>query len=231
MPRVSKLAVLLALMVCGWSGTASAATLHPVDSFRNPIFVSSDPSEPDRLLVAEREGVLVEAAPSGQRQLADITELVSCCASERGLLSISPAPDFNVSGRFYAAYAGTPAAGGQEGDIHVDSFRPDPGTPGQEIREPLLVIGHAENPNHNGGQLQFGPDGYLYISTGDGGGGGDVPGNAQNTESLLGKLLRIEPRPGQLPPYAIPPGNPFALAAGRDEIWAYGLRNPWRYSF
>jgi hypothetical protein len=79
--------------------------------------------------------------------------------------------------------------------------------------------------------LQLGPDGHLYVSLGDGGGGGDPLGSGQNTETLLGKILRIDPRPGQEPPYAIPAGNPFVGAPGRDEIWAHGLRNPWRLSF
>ncbi|MDX6601054.1 MAG: hypothetical protein QOF13_256 [Solirubrobacterales bacterium] len=155
---------------------------------------------------------------------------MTCCEVERGLLSIAPAPDFGSSGRFYAAYTGTPAAGGAEGDIHIDSFRPGPGG-GAPFREPILSVGHAANANHNGGQLQFGPDGDLYISLGDGGGGGDPLESGQDTEVLLGKILRIDPHPGQSPAYAIPPGNPFASGPGRDEIWAYGLRNPWRFSF
>jgi Glucose / Sorbosone dehydrogenase len=162
--------------------------------------------------------------------IADVTSLVSCCESERGLLSIAPAPDFDSSGRIYVAYTGKPSAGGAEGDVHVDAFRVLPGG-GTTVREPILSVGHALNPNHNGGQLQFGPDGYLYISVGDGGGGGDPLHSGQDSEVLLGKILRIDPRPGQLPAYSIPPGNPFAAGPGRDEVWAYGLRNPWRFSF
>jgi hypothetical protein len=211
---------------------AGAATLDPIGAFKRPIFVTSNPSDPDRLLIVEREGRVVEASPGGTRRLvADFSSLVSCCDSERGLLSIAPAPDFASSGRFYAAYTGKPLAGGGEGDIHVDSFRPDPQGEGRVIREPILSIGHAQQSNHNGGQLQFGPDGHLYLSTGDGGGGGDPFENGQNTEALLGKILRIDPRPGQEPPYVSPAGNPFLGVPGRDEIWAYGLRNPWRFSF
>jgi hypothetical protein len=220
--------ILLAALV---ASDACAATLEPIGTFKQPMFVSSDPGNPDRLLVAEREGTVVEASPTGTRLFADLRPLVSCCDSERGLLSIAPAPDFGGTGRFYAAYTGRPLAGGQEGDIHVDSFRPDPQGVGQVIREPILSVGHAQQANHNGGQLQLGPDGYLYISTGDGGGGGDPFENGQDTEALLGKILRIDPRPGQEPPYVIPAGNPFVGSAGRDEIWAFGLRNPWRFSF
>ena len=94
----------------------------------------------------------------------------------------------------------------------------------------MLEIDHHAETNHNGGQLQFGPEGDLYIGVGDGGSEGDPHNYGQNTDVLLGKILRIAPLPGG--GYAIPPGNPFAKAAGhRGEIWAYGLRNPWRFSF
>lgn len=199
--------------------------LQTIERFNRPISIAANPSDPGRLLVAERGGLVKEVSPAGTALLLDLTSLVSCCVSERGLLSIAPAPDYAASGRLYVAYTGTTAAGGAEGDIHVDSFRP--GQP----REPILSIPHATRPTHNGGQLQFGPDGYLYIATGDGGGVGDPDDNAQDLESPLGKLLRIDPRPGQSPPYVAPAGNPFLGVSGLDEIWAYGLRNPWRFSF
>lgn len=223
-------AVAVACLSIG-SGSAEAATLRPIGDFDLPIYVTSSPQDPDRLLVAERKGTIVEVAPEGRRQLADLSSVIACCESERGLLSIAPAPDFAGSGRIYVAYTGTPAAGGAEGDIHVDSFRPDPANPDAFLREPIISVEHADEPNHNGGQIQFGPDGLLYVSLGDGGGIGDPFGNGQDTEELLGKLLRIEPRPGQTPSYASPAGNPFAGGPGRDEIWASGLRNPWRFSF
>lgn len=219
--------LLVGLVSCG--GTATAATLEPIGTFSQPVYATSDPLDPDRLLVGERRGRVIESGPTGTRQLLDFSALVTCCESERGLGSIAPAPDFAVSGRVYVAYTGTPAAGGAEGDVHIDSFRPGP--EGATIREPLLSLDHALRPNHNGGQLQFGPDGHLYIGLGDGGGAGDPDGNGQDTETLLGKIIRIDPRPGQDPSYAIPSGNPFASGPGRDEIWAFGLRNPWRFSF
>jgi hypothetical protein len=159
----------------------------------------------------EREGRVVEDNDGSRSVFADLTDLVSCCESERGLLSIALAPDFDSSGRFYAAYAGKPAAGGAEGDVHVDAFRHDGAA---LVREPLFSVGHATNANHNGGQLEFGPDGNLYISVGDGGGGGDPFESGQDLGSLLGKILRLEPRPG-----------------AEAQIWSYGLRNPWRFSF
>lgn len=212
------------------SGSAGAASLQPVGNFNQPVYVTSSPTNPDRLLIVEREGTIVERGPSATQQLFDLTELVSCCDVERGMLSIAPAPDFESSGRIYVTYTGTSQAGGAEGDVHLDSFRPNPAG-GAPIREPILSVGHAQEANHNGGQLQFGPDGHLYMSLGDGGGTGDPFENGQDTEELLGKILRIDPRPGQVPAYSIPAGNPFAGAVGRDEIWAFGLRNPWRFSF
>jgi hypothetical protein len=211
--------------------SAAAFSLRPVGNFDEPISITSDPVHADDLLIGERAGRVVEATPTGRTELVDLTSLVSCCESERGLLSIAPAPDFDSSRRFYIAYTGTPAAGGAEGDVHVDSFRPDPADPSQALREPILSVEHSAEENHNGGELQFGPDGHLYIGLGDGGGTGDPPGNAQNTEVLLGKILRIDPRPGQTPSYTVPAENPFVGVPGRDEIWAYGLRNPWRFSF
>ena len=172
------------------------------------------PSNAERLLVAEREGVVVEVARRARSQIADLTSLVTCCECERGLLSIAPAPDFDSQRpplrRLYRQ------AGGRrrEGDVHVDSFRPDP-RPDALIREPILSVSHAARPNHNGGQLQFGPDGHLYISLGDGGGGGDPLRQRRRTpKSLLGKILRIDPHPGQSRPTRSRPGNPFAGGAG-----------------
>lgn len=230
MRRFAPSTVFAVIALCLSCSPAGAAALEPIGEFKQPISITSDPENAERLLVAEREGTVLEVGPEGRRPIADLTPLIACCLSERGLLSIAPAPDFHSSGRLYVAYTGTAAAGGAEGDVHVDSFRPGPGG-GPPVREPILSVEHSLNPNHNGGQLQFGPDGHLYISLGDGGGGGDQPGNAQNAEVLLGKILRIDPRPGQVPPYVVPADNPFVGKPGRDEIWAYGLRNPWRFSF
>jgi len=206
--KLAALAISLSLLC---SASASAAALQPVGVFEQPIFVTSDPGNPDRLFVAEREGKVIEVGSGGVAEFADLTSLVSCCASERGLLSIALAPDLDASGRFFAAFTGKVAAGGAEGDIHVDAFHREGGG---LLREPILSIGHSVNANHNGGQLEFGPDGYLYVSTGDGGGGGDPFESGQSLSSLLGKILRLEPR------------------AGADAaIWSYGLRNPWRFSF
>jgi Glucose / Sorbosone dehydrogenase len=227
---ILKLAALCLSLPLAVAATASAATLEPVGQFDQPIFVTSDPGNSSRLFVVERRGTVMEVDDGAVAEFADLTAagLVSCCESERGLLSIALAPDFDSSGRFYAAYTGTPAAGGAEGDIHLDAFRH---SGGDLLREPILTIGHAINPNHNGGQLQLGPDGYLYLSTGDGGSSGDPLGSGQSVDTLLGKILRIDPHPGATPAYGVPTDNPFVGQPGRDEIWSYGLRNPWRFSF
>jgi hypothetical protein len=219
--------VLLALA----AAAAGATTLKSIGSFEQPIFVTSDPVQPERLFVVERPGRVAEVVDGGAPRLyADLTPLVSCCEGERGLLSIALAPGFHTTGRFYAAYTGKPAAGGSEGDIHVDAFVAD--SAGGVTRTPILSIPHSLESNHNGGQLQFGPDGHLYISTGDGGGGGDPFESGQSLNTLLGKILRIDPHPGATPAYSVPADNPFAGATpGEDEIWAYGVRNPWRFSF
>ena len=233
--------ILFAVLLLGLFGalsvsSASALVLSPLGGvekpaeFEQPIYVTSAAADPERLFVVERPGRVVEFAAGAKRPYADLTGLVACCLSERGLLSIALAPDFATTGGFYAAYTGTPAAGGAEGDFHLDYFTPN-GDAGAVSRSPILSFDHSAEPNHNGGQLQFGPDGRLYVSTGDGGGNGDPNGNGQSLDTLLGKILRIEPRPGQVPAYSAV-GNPFAgTTPGRDEIWSYGLRNPWRFSF
>jgi glucose/arabinose dehydrogenase len=119
-----------------------------------------------------------------------------------------------------------------QGNIEVDSFkrkRKSPTRAEARSRRKVIEVPHPVNSNHNGGQLQFGPDGFLYLGTGDGGSGGDPDGNAQNRGTLLGKLLRIDPRKGG--GYRSPRSNPFKRGKGRDEIYALGLRNPYRFSF
>ena len=212
------------------AASAKAATLQPLGNFNQPIYVSSDPGNPERLFVVEREGKIEQVQAGVESTFADITTAVGCggaCSGERGLLSIALAPDFDSSGRLYLDYAND-----VDGTIHVAELRASGASaPTASLRD-VLSIPHGEESNHNGGQLQFGPDGYLYISTGDGGGADDQHHNAQNLNSLLGKILRIDPSPGGPLPYAVPRGNPFPGAlAPANTIWAYGLRNPFRFSF
>lgn len=144
--------------------------------------------------------------------------------NEQGLLGLAFHPDYENNGTFYVNYTG------KGGDTYVSSFSvtSDPNLSDPESEKVLLHIPQPYT-NHNGGHLLFGPDGYLYIGTGDGGSAGDPQSNAQNLNSLLGKMLRIDVDHGD--PYAIPADNPFIDGEGLPEIWAYGLRNPWRYAF
>ena len=203
--------------------------LVKIGNFDAPVFATGAPGQGTRLFVVEKAGRI--AIVSNGHKLAapflDISQKVGSTGEEQGLLSMAFAPDYASSGLFYVYYTD------HAGDIHVDQLRrsatnPDVADPGSA--RSVLSIEHHLYPNHNGGQLQFGPDGYLYLGVGDGGSEGDPLGNGQNTDVLLGKLLRIAPKPGG--GYAIPAGNPFVGQAGkRAEIWAYGLRNPWRFSF
>ncbi len=152
----------------------------------------------------------------------DITDRVQA-GGERGLLSIAFAPDYPQSGHFYAWYT----ENGGDTVLSRFSVSADPDVADAASEQVLLEIDQPAS-NHNGGRLQFGPDGMLYLGTGDGGGAGDPDDNAQTLSTLLGKLLRLDVDPAH-GTYAIPPGNPFTGTGGpRDEIWAYGLRNPWR---
>ena len=155
----------------------------------------------------------------------DIRGLVGF-GGERGLLSVAFPPDYPRSRRFYVYYTDA------QGDIRVDEFRRRaPTRAARGTRRLVIEIPHRANSNHNGGQLQF-LGNLLYLATGDGGSGGDPPNNAQDRGSLLGKLLRIDPQPSGGRPYSIPASNPFAgSAGGRGEIYSYGLRNPFRFSF
>ena len=154
-----------------------------------------------------------------------MTSLIGTIEGERGLLSIALAPDFATTGKLYAFYAGSVTGG----DIQIDEFTASGDSAELASRRPVLTIEHSQSPNHNGGQLQFGPDGYLYISTGD----GDRRSlNSQELTTQLGKILRIDPRQSGAAPYTVPADNPFTVADGLPgEIWSYGLRNPYRFSF
>ncbi|HUP44984.1 MAG TPA: PQQ-dependent sugar dehydrogenase [Thermoanaerobaculia bacterium] len=178
-----------------------------------------------RLFVTLQRGRIVIVDAAGVREFLDIRTRVRCCGEE-GLLSVAFHPRYAENGFFFVYYTDL------NGDIAIDRFRvsADPDRADGASRTMVLHIPHPVNNNHNGGQLQFGPDGYLYIGTGDGGAGGDPPNNAQRLETRLGKILRIDVDGDEA--YAIPVTNPFVGVPGaRPEIWAYGLRNPWRFSF
>jgi len=177
----------------------------------------------DGLYVAEKTGrvVAIRGGSLDPVPVLDLSAEVSQ-GSEQGLLGLAFSPD----GRFlYVNYTDL------AGDTHITEFSMQDGKADQASRRQVMFVDQPFS-NHNGGNLSFGPDGYLYVGLGDGGSGGDPLNNAQSLDTLLGKMLRIDPRPGGGRPYQIPPDNPFIGQPGvLPEIWAYGLRNPWRYSF
>ncbi|MGV1049029.1 MAG: PQQ-dependent sugar dehydrogenase [Solirubrobacterales bacterium] len=201
--------------------------LKKIGSFDHPVYVTGAPGYPQLLFVVEQPGT-VEVIRSGHRlpkPFLDISSLVGYDGAERGLLSIAFPPGYTANGRFYAYYNDA------QGDIRIDEFkRLSAVRASAGSARNVITIPHPENANHNGGQMQFLGD-LLYFGTGDGGSGGDPPNNAQNEESLLGKLLRIDPRAAGGQPYTVPASNPFVGKPGRDEIYSYGLRNPFRFSF
>jgi len=204
---------------------AARVGLKQIGRFDSPVYVTAAPGAPRLLFVVEQAGKVV-VVRGGRRAgtFLDISGLVSF-EGERGMLSIAFPPNYASSGRFYVYYTDN------AGNIRVDEFRRASATKARRgSQREVIVVPHTVNSNHNGGQLQFFGD-LLFIGTGDGGSGGDPPNNAQSKESLLGKLLRIDPRRAGGRPYRVPGSNPFVGRPGRDEIYSYGLRNPFRFSF
>jgi len=197
------------------------------DGFSRPVVLNHAGDGSGRLFVVEQQG-RIRIVDGGV--FLDVASLVDSSGNEQGLLGLAFHPDFDSNGFFFVNYTHDPGSG--QDVTRVSRFEVSAGDP--DIADPSseTIILEFEQPasNHNGGDLHFGPDGYLYIATGDGGGARDQFQNAQNLGSLLGKLLRIDVDGGA--PYAIPGGNPFVgVGNALDEIWAYGLRNPWRFSF
>jgi glucose/arabinose dehydrogenase len=179
----------------------------------------------DRLLVLEQAGVIrvVQNNTILEAPFLDLLDRVGSNGNERGLLGIALHPGFEANRLFYLNY--TDKAGNSvisRFTAAADLSAADPGS------EAILLQVEQPYANHNGGVIAFGPDGFLYVGLGDGGSAGDPQGNGQSLDTLLGKVLRIDVEGD---PYAIPPTNPFANGGGRPEIFAYGLRNPWRFSF
>jgi glucose/arabinose dehydrogenase len=200
-----------------------------VGSFDAPVYAENAPGARNLLFIVEQGGAIevMRKRRTLSRPFIDLSRIVSY-EGERGLLSIAFAPDYERTRRFYVYFTNT------DGDIEVDEFkrsRRSPVRASSRSRRKVIVIPHPGAANHNGGTLAFGPGDLLYLATGDGGGSGDGFDNARHTDNLLGKLLRIDPRRGESRPYRIPNGNPYVGRAGEDEIFAYGLRNPYRWSF
>jgi len=200
-----------------------------VSGLSSPLFVTHAGDGSNRLFIVERGGVIKVLQPGNSTPsvFLDITSRV-VSGGEQGLLGLAFHPFHETNGRFFIYY--TRAAG----EIVIAEYNltgdPNVASTSESI---ILTIPHPGNTNHNGGMLAFGTDGYLYAGVGDGGGANDVPNNAQNLDTLLGKILRIDinTAPGSGLAYVSPPDNHFVGLGGRDEIFAYGMRNPWRFSF
>ncbi|HEX4495757.1 MAG TPA: PQQ-dependent sugar dehydrogenase [Thermoanaerobaculia bacterium] len=232
-------ALFLALGLGAWTPAVAVpgtfiTTVQIASGLPNIVDVTNAKDKSGRLFIVQQTGQI--RIWNGAQILAtpflDTTAVSSSCSGgcgERGLLGLAFHPNYATNGFFFVYYTRQSDGAIQIARYHVSA---NPNVADSTSGLVLLTIPHPGQANHNGGNLEFGPDGYLYIGTGDGGGGGDPFENGQNINALLGKLLRIDVDSGS--PYGIPPTNPFATAAsgaGAHEIWSYGLRNPWRFSF
>lgn len=192
-----------------------------------PVGISYTGSEDKRLYIIEQAGLIrvVEGGVLLKEPFLDIRDRVGNQGSEQGLLGLAFHPRYPAAPYFYVDYTNL------AGNSVISRFSQASDQPGLADAASEKIYLTIEQPfaNHNGGEVVFGPEGYLYLGLGDGGSGGDPMGNAQSTQSLLGKILRIDIDSGD--PYAVPADNPFVNGNGSPEIWAYGLRNPWRFSF
>ena len=224
---------------------ASTFTLLPVATgFASPVALAAPNDGSGRLFIVDQTGVVSVVNAAGQILTTPLLDLRAqvVAADERGLLGLALHPQFVDNGRLFVYYNTPPSAdapAGYAAEVRLSEFLIAAGLPNQVSPATERVLLRVAKPqtNHNGGQLAFGSDGFLYVGLGDGGGSGDTGfghtpnlGNAQDTTVLLGKILRIDVDHGD--PYAIPPDNPFANSTtARPEIYAYGFRNPWRFSF
>ena len=224
--RITRALLALALLaLAAPSGATAAPAFVPVGTFAAPMFVTAPPRDRTRLFVVERGGTIrvVRNGTTLGPPFLDISGDVDT-TGERGMLSMAFAADYEQSGLFYVYMV----ARDPVGEIQVREYRRSAGSAELANATGRIVFRatHNESANHNGGQIEWGPDGFLWFATGDGGGSNDVFGHARDLSSPLGKLLRIDPRPGNAGAYTIPAANPFGTA-----VWAYGLRNPFRFSF
>ncbi len=213
-----------ALFIAGFSWTASTADAKPkvklnrIGRFNKPVYVATAPGI-NGIFVVEQGGRIRLQQGKKRRTFLRIAGLVRS-GGEQGLLSVAFAPDYATSRLLYVYF------NNNAGDLEIAELRADPNGlhAATSTLRPILVVPHPRHTNHNGGQLQFGPDGLLYAGTGDGGGSGDAPDNAQNPNSNLGKLLQIDPAPTSTAATDTP-------AEPTIRVYARGLRNPYRFSF
>jgi len=198
-----------------------------VSGLDSPVGLVSAGDGSGRLFVIEKDG-LIEIVKNGEiapGPFLDIRDRVGSTGGEQGLLGLAFDPHYQQNGYFYVNY--TDIQGNTViARYSVTTFNPDRAD--AETEKQLIYVDQPYA-NHNGGEMVFGPDGYLYIGLGDGGSQGDPHGHGQSTNTFLGKILRIDVEHGD--PYSVPVDNPFVNGGGKPEIWAYGLRNPWRFSF
>jgi glucose/arabinose dehydrogenase len=210
------------------AAAARGVALQRIGTFDSPLLVTSPPGDKRRVIVVEQTGRvrLLLGSKRVRRPFLDLRNDVTA-GGEQGLLGLAFAPDYARSGRLYVYFTD------RVGNQRLQEFRRSARSPNRADKSSRRNVLTMDDPypNHNGGNLVFGPDRYLYIGTGDGGAGGDPENRAQNLNSLLGKILRIDPRRHGSSAYRSPPSNPFVGRGGRNEIYAYGLRNPWRFSF
>ena len=209
---------------------ASLQLENVLTSLSSPVFVTNAHDGSNRLFIVQQGGTIRVLQPGATTttQFLDITSRV-LSGGERGLLGLAFHPYYKFTGRFFVYYTRQTDGAIQIAEYHVSAADPNVADTTERI---IITIPHPVNSNHNGGTVVFGPDGYLYAGTGDGGSANDPPNNAQNIDALLGKILRldIDHTNGAIP-YAVPPDNPFVGVAGADEIYMVGMRNPYRFSF
>lgn len=234
--RQTWLAIIAAIPILAHCSVAqeNIRVAFPNLRFSSPVDLRQSPADSNRLFVVEQAGV-IRSFDRTNRSIAQAQVFMNITSrvrsgGELGLLGLAFDPAYTDNHFFYLYYTADNPLRAVVSRFTTDSTDP---LKGDTASEAVILVIPEPYGNHNGGSIAFGPDGYLYIGVGDGGSGGDPGNRAQNKDSLLGKILRIDVHPADsiLLPYAIPPDNPFASGGGRPEIFAWGLRNPWRFSF
>ncbi|MEJ7624907.1 MAG: PQQ-dependent sugar dehydrogenase [Pyrinomonadaceae bacterium] len=224
----------LLLSATSWAQPTSSVRLVPyiTNGLNSPLFMTSPRDGSGRLFIVQQGGVIrvVQPGSTTPTEFLNITSRV-LSGGERGLLGLAFHPQYSTNRRFFVYYTRQTDGAIQIAEYLTSEASPNVANTTEKI---IITIPHPTFGNHNGGSVAFGPDGYIYAGTGDGGSGNDPNNNAQNINQLLGKFIRLDidnVPAGQTPQYNIPPGNPFINAPGADEIFALGMRNPYRFSF